>query len=104
METIKKFEALVDKHFISQHDISFYENELGLKPKYLSKILKKHNALPPCQILLHKQIEHSKHLLLTTTMTVKEIAFEMNFEDPYYFSRVFKNKTAISPTAYRKKY
>ncbi|MEZ7498522.1 AraC family transcriptional regulator [Flavobacterium sp. Arc3] len=33
--------------------------------------------------------------------TVKEIALEMNFQDPYYFSRVFKNKTGLSPTKYR---
>ncbi|WP_405292266.1 helix-turn-helix domain-containing protein [Algibacter sp. Ld11] len=101
MELLDKFKDLINEHFITEHDIAFYEKELGVKPKYLSKLSKKHNVSPPCQLLLQKQIEHSQHLLLTTSKTVKEIAFAMNFEDPYYFSRIFKNKTGISPTAYR---
>ncbi|GAA3626024.1 helix-turn-helix domain-containing protein [Flavivirga jejuensis] len=101
MELLEKFKALVDKHFIEEHNISFYERQMKIKPKYLSKLSKKLNLAPPCQILLQKQIDHSQHLLLDTEKTVKEIAYEMNFQDPYYFSRVFKNKTGVSPTKYR---
>ncbi|OEJ98736.1 hypothetical protein A8C32_05940 [Flavivirga aquatica] len=102
MEILEKFKDLIDKHFIDKHDIAFYEKELGVKPKYLSKLSKKHNASPPCQILLQKQIDHSKYLLEHTKKTVKEISYEMNFSDPYYFSKIFKSKAGMSPTKYRK--
>ncbi|MDO6739136.1 AraC family transcriptional regulator [Wenyingzhuangia sp. 2_MG-2023] len=101
MEILEKFKNLIEEHFINEHEIAFYEKELGVKPKYLSKLSKKQNSLPPCQLLLQKQINYSQHLLKTTSKTIKEIAQEMNFEDPYYFSKVFKKKTGMSPTEYR---
>ncbi|SFW45234.1 helix-turn-helix domain-containing protein [Cellulophaga fucicola] len=101
MDIIEKLSKLIDKHYITQHTISFYEKELGLKPKYLSKLAKKNNTLPPCQLLLEKQIWHGKTLLKNTDKTVKEIASEMNFEDHFYFSKVFKRKTGQTPTEYR---
>ena len=101
MDILDNFKKLVNKHFIEEHDIAFYENKLDLKPKYLSKLSKKNNEMPPCQILIQKQIDHSLALLRNTNKSVKEIAYEMNFKDPYYFSRIFKNKTGISPSQYR---
>lgn len=100
--TLEKFNTLVDEYFIENHNIAFYEKQLDLKPKYLSKLSKKLNAPPPCQVLLQKQIEHSQSLLMNTTKSIKDIALEMNFEDPYYFSRVFKSKTGLAPSQYRK--
>ncbi|MEP3836547.1 MAG: hypothetical protein ABJM36_02815 [Algibacter sp.] len=41
MEIIRKFNELINRHFLEEHDISFYEAQLGLKPKYLSKLSKK---------------------------------------------------------------
>ncbi len=101
MDILEKFKILIDENFIEEHDIAFYERQLDVKPKYLSKISKKLNAPPPCQILLQKQINHSKQLLSNTEKAIKQIAFDMNFEDEYYFSRIFKTKTGLSPTEYR---
>lgn len=101
MEIIEKFNALIDEHFIEEHHISFYEKKLDLKPKYLSKLSKKHNVPPPCQVLLEKQITHCQDLLLNTDKNIKEIALEMNFKDEFYFSRIFKSKTGKTPTEYR---
>ncbi|MBK5203579.1 MAG: AraC family transcriptional regulator, partial [Prolixibacteraceae bacterium] len=43
-----------------------------------------------------------KELLLSTNKSVKEISFELGFQSIYYFSRLFKNKTGISPSAFRR--
>ena len=101
-EVLHRFEELIDKHFKVEHDIAFYERELNLQPKYLSKTATKIYGIQPRNMLIKKQISHSENLLLQTDKTIKEIAHEMNFEDPYYFSRLFKSKTGFSPSEYRK--
>ncbi|MEP3836548.1 MAG: AraC family transcriptional regulator [Algibacter sp.] len=52
-------------------------------------------------MLLQKQISYSQDLLIDTDKNIKEIALEMNYQDEYYFSRIFKNKTGMSPSEYR---
>lgn len=101
MEILEKFNHLVKIHFKEEHDIAFYEKKLNLQPKYLSKLSKKLNVAPPCQVLIDQQISYSESLLLQTNKNVKEIAYELNFQDPYYFSRLFKKKKGISPSKYR---
>jgi len=50
-------------------------------------------------------IEYAKQLMkinMPSTITIKQLAFMCGFEDPYYFSRVFKNSTGLSPVHYMK--
>ena len=51
----------------------------------------------------HVRIEKAKHLLNTTNMNVSEIAYEVGFEDPSYFSKTFKKLESVSPKSYRSK-
>ncbi len=101
MKLLDQLHQLIDQHIYEHRDIAFYEAKLGLKPKYLSKVFKKADIAPPCQILIDRQLQESQQLLLDTDLSIKEIAFKLGFEDPYYFSRLFKEKTAMSPSQYR---
>jgi len=97
----QQFMALVEEHFVQQHDVAFYETTLNLPTKCLSRHLQKAEAGTPCQILISRQIQEARRLLITTQKTAKAIGFELGFDDPYYFSRVFKLKTGLSPRHYR---
>jgi len=52
-------------------------------------------------LITERIIVEAKRELYLTNKTVKEIAYELGYDDEYYFSRVFKAKTDISPQSYR---
>ncbi|WP_261990474.1 helix-turn-helix domain-containing protein [Hymenobacter sp. BT188] len=53
------------------------------------------------QHLHHGLIEETKRLLLTTSLSINETAFQLGFEYPQYFTRLFKSKTSVTPAAFR---
>ena len=55
----------------------------------------------PLQHFTHLKIEHACHLLDSTDLSVGEIAFQLGYDDPLYFSRVFKRVIGLSPSSYR---
>ena len=64
-------------------------------------IFKQHTGLAPYQYHLELRINRAKELLAGTSLSVKEIAAALQFEDPYHFSRIFKKKTGSSPSKWR---
>ena len=66
------------------------------------KIFREAYGITPYAYFLEKKISLAKGMLLNTNLSVKQIAYELSFADEYYFSNVFKQKTGISPTKYRK--
>lgn len=77
------------------------EKNIPLSSFYLKRLFKKETGRSPLEYLTEKRIDYSKQLLETkyeTSMTVKEIAGLAGYDDPYYFSRVFKKVTGKCPT------
>lgn len=66
------------------------------------KLFKEAYGITPYAYFLNKKIKLAKDMLLNTNLSVKQIADHLSFADEYYFSNVFKQKTGISPTKYRK--
>ncbi|MHA7941937.1 helix-turn-helix domain-containing protein [Formosa sp. 3Alg 14/1] len=79
-------------------------NDLNLSPNYLSSILKIISGHSTQQHIQNKLIEKAKEKLSTTELSVSEIAYELGFEYPASFSKLFKNKTNISPIAFRQSF
>ena len=75
-------------------------NHIGYS--YFRKMFKKYTGVPPVQYQLDLKIMRAKEMLLSTDKIIKEISFELGFQSIYYFSRVFKNKTGVSPSEIRK--
>lgn len=70
---------------------------------WLRKAFRKYTGIAPGQYLLQLKIERAKSLLADPARSVKEIAADTGFESAFYFSKIFKVKTGLSPDAYRKK-
>ncbi len=78
--------------------------DLNLSPNYLSNMLKVISGQSTQQHIHNRLIEVAKEKLSTTELTVSEIAFELGFGHPASFSKLFKNKTNSSPTAFRQSF
>ena len=87
-----------------EQDIDFKkfaeENHMGYS--YFRKMFKKYTGVPPVQYHLERKILRAKEMLLSTDKIIKEISYELGFQSIYYFSRVFKKKTGVSPSGIRK--
>ncbi len=79
-------------------------NELSVSQRYLSDNLKKETGKNTTEHLHLFLIDKAKNILLQPNKTISEAAYELGFEYPPYFSRLFKKKEGISPTEYREKY
>jgi AraC-like DNA-binding protein len=72
-----------------------------LSSYHFSRLFKKETSFSLIEYLVRIRIQESAKLLLTTNRAVKEIAYEVGFQDPYYFSKVFKKVYKSTPTQYR---
>ncbi|MET3979730.1 AraC family transcriptional activator of pobA [Mucilaginibacter sp. UYP25] len=75
--------------------------QLNYTSNYLSDMLRSLTGLNAQQHIHQKLIERSKELLSTTNLTISEVAYNLGFEHPQSFSRLFKTKTALSPVQFR---
>ena len=79
-------------------------DKLSVSQRYLSDTLKKETGKTSTEHLQLYLIDEAKNILLNPNKTISEVAYELGFEYPPYFSRLFKKKEGISPSAYREKY
>lgn len=79
-------------------------NKMSVSQRYLSDTLKKETGKTTTEHLQLHLINEAKNILLQPNKSVSEVAYELGFEYPPYFSRLFKKKEGISPTEYREKY
>lgn len=104
LEFFRKFTLLVDAHYKDKHTVADYADVLAIAPKTLTHRFKRLRLPQPNEVIKNRIILEAKRLLVHTSMTAKEIAHELGYEDPAYFSRQFQIKTGESPSSFRIKY
>ncbi len=75
--------------------------ELNVGYSWFRKQFKSHTGMSPGQYYLQLKIEEARNLLMTGGVSVKEIAGRLNFDSVFYFSKLFKAKTGLSPTDFQ---
>jgi len=98
LQNLKNF---IETHYRTKHTPGEYAELLHISPKALAKITKSHFNKTLTDLISERIIIEAKRELYLTNKAVKEIAYELGYNDEYYFSRFFKNNTAISPQVYR---
>ena len=81
--------------------VSYLAQHLNVSPDYLSGLLKTLTGRTTQQHIHDKLIDRAKEKLSTSALSVSEIAYELGFEHPQSFSKLFKSKTNVSPLAFR---
>lgn len=101
---LRKFSKLVEDNYKTHHTVADYAEMLFMTPKSLSKKISLLSKETPNDIIKKRIILESKRLLAHTAMTVKEIAYHLNYEDDAYFVRFFTKHSGVSPTSFRKQF
>jgi AraC-like DNA-binding protein len=81
--------------------VEYLASQVNLSPRYLSDMLRALTGQNSQQLIHEKLIEKAKEKLSSTDLSVSEIAYELGFEHPQSFSKLFKTKTQLSPLEYR---
>jgi AraC family transcriptional activator of pobA len=81
--------------------VAYIAEKLNISPNYLSSLLKVLTGQSTQQHIHEKLIEKAKEKLSTTALSVSEIAYQLGFEHPQSFSKLFKTKTNLSPVEFR---
>ncbi|WP_312172489.1 AraC family transcriptional regulator [Chryseobacterium sp.] len=104
VDIFRDFSRLLEIHFREKHNVSEYAELLHIAPKTLTHKFKSLQLESPNQLIINRIILEAKRLLIYTDKTVKEIAYDLGYEDPAYFNRLFTNKTGNTPAHFKKSY
>jgi AraC-like DNA-binding protein len=98
---VNKFRKLVEQNFKQIHLVKEYADLLHETPAHLNKIVKSITGENASEFIIKRIVLEAKRLLIYTDLSNKEISFEMNYDDPSYFSRLFRKKVGTSPSEFR---
>jgi AraC-like DNA-binding protein len=98
---LQKLKDAIEENFKTRHSPADYAALLFITPKALAKITKNHFHKTLSSLINERIIIEAKRELYLTNKTIKEIAYELGYEDEYYFSRFFKVNAEVSPQMYR---
>jgi AraC family transcriptional regulator, transcriptional activator of pobA len=95
------FKECLFQNFKSQRSVKFYAEKLAVSQNYLNRCVNKFTHKSVKQHINEIVINHSKLLLQDKTNNISNIAFDLNFNDPSHFGRLFKKITTQTPSEYR---
>jgi len=100
-ERILLLRKIIEENFVGHKEAGFYASTLGITPKRLNELVKKHTGRTISSLIHERVITESKRLLAFSPQSVKEVSYSLGFDDPAYFNRFFKKQTGQTPVEYR---
>ena len=104
LEFSRAFSQLVEWHYTRHHTVAEYAALLNISPKALNKRIKRKSSLSPNDLIKQRIILEAKRLLVHTSLSVKEIAYKLGYDDPSYFIRLFTSQAGAPPQHFRMQY
>lgn len=102
-EIVLSFRAMLAEHLCANRQPSYYASLLNISTVYLNEVVKKVTGMSTALYIKNEVVLQAKRLLLNTTLSVKQIADKLGFDDSAYFSRLFSQATGVSPAQFRLK-
>jgi len=110
-QILERLENLLTDYFNGENittkglpTVQYISEQLNISPNYLCSLLNVLTGKSTQQHIHEKLIEKAKEKLSTTNLSVSEIAYELGFEHPQSFSKLFKTKTKVSPLEFRQSF
>jgi AraC family transcriptional regulator, transcriptional activator of pobA len=105
---LSQLDTLLEAHFNDTNNlqkglptVQFLATALNVSPDYLSDMLREFTGLNAQQHIHQRLIEKAKEILVATDLSVSQIAYQLGFQYPQSFNKLFKNKTNVSPLEFR---
>lgn len=99
----QSFVSLLQTHYKTEKSVQFYTDQLKLPAKRLNEIVKEVLGKTAQDFIIEQVLLHAKRELAYSRKSIKEISYDLGYESPHYFSRIFKKKIQLSPEDFRKK-
>lgn len=100
-ETYRQCRRYIDENFSTVNSPGDVGDAHGINVRYLSRLFKRFGDITPHEYIMRLKLNKAASLLLTSNLSVKEVAGLVGFEDPYHFSRNFKKFHGLAPLHYR---
>jgi AraC-like DNA-binding protein len=99
--TIIRFKQLIEEKFAQEKNVSSYAEMLNINPSCLNELTKRTTGITAGELIRNRVIDETKKLLYSSSISGKEIAFQLGFDDPAYFSRFFRKYTGTTLKEFR---
>ncbi|MDR6968571.1 AraC-like DNA-binding protein [Flavobacterium arsenatis] len=103
-QKFNELENLIEEHFSVEKSPSKYASMMNITPKHLNRITQSVIGKTTSEVILDRIILEAKRIMLHTGKSFSEIAIGLGYEDYAYFSRLFKQKTGLTPSQFLKSY
>lgn len=100
-DLVKRFEDLLDDHFLEHWPVARYAQALKITPTHLTRVVREAYGCPATQMIRDRMIREARRHLVYTNLSISQIAYALRFDDPAYFTRTFTQATGQSPSAFR---
>lgn len=101
---IQQFEAMVRDSLTRRFSLQALADTLAISPRHLSRLCKASTGLTAQKYFVAQKMREACRLLVYTSMSAQQIAYQLGFDDPSYFSRVFQRNIRLSPRDYRRRF
>lgn len=102
-QLVRAFKEKVNAYYKNEHSTTFYAEQIHVTPDHLNRVIKSTIGKTAKEYIQSKIITEAKRLLFFSTLTNKEIGFELGFNEPANFSAFFKKCTQLSPSKFKEK-
>jgi AraC-like DNA-binding protein len=100
---LRSYEKMIEQHFREKHLPKEYAEMLFVTPNHLNALCNAATGKPAGEMIRDRILLEAKRLLVNSSLTITEIAYQLNFEDNSYFSRFFRKYTGAAPEAFRRR-
>ena len=97
-----RFEALIEEHYCDHLGVADYARELAVTPTHLSRVMRAATGRPASAAIEERIIREARRNLAFSNLSIQEVGYQLGYNDPAYFSRVFARATGQSPREFRR--
>ena len=101
LSTVVAFKNLVATQLSESHNIDYYANQLGISAKKLTQLTKEFLQSTPALVIKEIKTLEAKRILSNQKVSIKEVAYQLGFDQPTYFTKFFKKEVGVTPKEFQ---